>query len=168
MENKEVSNFAKQGADQVSKLLAAIPPADKGEVERVVKAGGKVMFSKETHKYMQTILADEGDMADNLGIGIVQLMMLLHGQSKGNIPLKAWAPAASILLVHAMEFVDKTEGGMTMEIYGEALKVMIFGLKKKVEEIMQKSKQQGRPEQAGAQPPAQQSGGLMSAQPQGV
>lgn len=169
MEKKPGMDFTAQGEEQINRVLAAVPPKDKGMVERVVKAGGKVMFSPETHQYMQTILSEAGNMADKLGIGIVQLMMLLHQQTKGTIPFNAWTPAASILLVHAMEFVDKTDGGMTMDLYSEALKVMIFGLKKKVEEIIHQGNKQPEQQNLPQQPqPAQPPAGLISAQPQGV
>ena len=128
-------NFLAEGEQIIQDIYSKVPPQDKATVERVVKAGGTIMFSQQTHKYMQEILNTEGDIAPKLGIGIVQLMLLLNQQTKGKIPLNAWTPAASILLVNAMEFVDKTEGGMTFEIYDQALKIMIAGLSKKVKEL---------------------------------
>lgn len=160
---KQKGDFVAQGEEYIKSVYAAAPPQDRGTIERAVQAGGKVMFSAQTHKYFLEIMDSEGDMAAKLGVGIVQLMMLMHQQTKGKIPLNVWTPAASILLVTAMEFVEKTEGGMDMELFGKALKIMIAGLVKKVKEITGQSDQQ-QPQQP-AQPPT---GGLMGAQPQGV
>lgn len=162
--DKPQSSFLADGEQYIQGVYAKIPPQDKGTVERVVAAGGKVMFSESTHKYMLEIINDKGDMATNLGAGIVQLMLLLLQQTKGNIPLNALTPAASILLIQAMEYVEKTQGGMSMEIFSDALKITIAGLMKKVKEIT--GDQTGQPDAAQPTAPPAQSG-LMNAQPTG-
>ncbi len=166
-EQKPKGDFIAQGEEQIQAIYESVPEKDRATVERVVQAGGKLMFSEQTHKYMLEIVDADGDMAGKLGVGIVQLMMLLHQQTKGKIPLNAWTPAASILLVNAMEFVEKTDGGMDMELYGQALKIMILSLTKKVKEITGQTDKQAEPAQPAAQP-SQPVGGLMSAPAQGV
>ena len=116
---------------------------------------------------MLEIMESEGDMAAKLGVGIVQLMILLNQQAKGRIPLNVWTPAASILLVNAMEFIEKTDGGMDMDLFSKALKIMIAALMKKVKELTGQSDQEEQPPAQPTAPPAQ--GGLIDAQPaQGV
>lgn len=163
------SGFMAEGEKYIETVYQKITPADKGAVERAVAAGGKVMFSAETHKYMTQILDGEGDIPTKLGYGITQLMVILFKQSGGNLPMNVWAPAGSILLVRAMEFVDKTDGGMSMEIFSEALKTMLAGMKIKVNEIISKNQPNGQateqPQAAQPSTPAPTAPGLMGAQP---
>lgn len=135
-----------------------IDPADKGALERVVIAGQKFMFAQETHKYMTEILDKPGELSDRLGMGMVDLMLILIGQSKGRMPPQVIIPAATILLAKAGEFIEQTDGGMDTKVFGEALKLMIAGLKKKLEQMSQGDQQQQPAAQPTEQPAAQPAG----------
>lgn len=140
----QVKDFQGQISIFEKNVYDKIDPKDKGALQRVVVAGQKVMFSKETHQYMLEALDKEGQVADKLAIGIVQLMKMLFAQSKGTMPPQIIIPAASILLVKAAEFVDKTEGGMTIEVFGDALKLAVVGIR----EEFSKAGKQGQPSQS--------------------
>ena len=127
-------DFTAQGEQYIQTTYEKLPPQDKNSVERAVLDGQKIMFSQQTHKYMQEAIAHEGDLADNLAVAGVKLVILLLHETKGNIPPNIMLPAASILMVKACEYVDKTQGGMTMDIFYDALATMIAGIHKKVQE----------------------------------
>lgn len=158
--------FSEESAGFIKSIYEKIDPKDEQSLNRTVRAGAEMMFSAKTHKYMQQILDKEGDMAGKLGYGIVELMGLLFKQSKGNIPPQIIAPAAAILLVKACEFVEKKGEEMNMDIFGDALEMLMAGLKKNIDEMGKKPAGQQAPAQP--TPPAPAAQGLINMQAQGV
>ena len=147
-----MKDFSEQAALYVSSLMEKVSPKDRGSLERIVAAGEKVMFSKDTHQYMVDMLDQEGDLADKLGHGAVQLIKLLMQQSNGTMPPVLVIPAASLLLLKACEFVEKTDGGMTMEIFSAALKLMIAGIREEVSKVQSQPQEPQQSPQSQAQP----------------
>lgn len=168
-------NFTQQSEEFLKQLNAKIEPQDKGSLDRIVLAGQKIMFAKETHKYMLQMLETEGDIADKLGFGIVQLLGILAQQSKGKIPGKLLIPAGTILLLKVCEFIDRTGGEMSMKIFSDAIKVMTAGIYKQAQTAKgklpppvnnrpQAAQQQATPQamqQAQATPQVAPQGGLL-------
>ena len=151
MAAKSAKSFVENGEQYIEAVYQKAPPQDKGAIERTVVAGMKVMFSPQTHKYMLQTLSGDGDLPAKLSTGIVQLVILLHQKTKGAIPMNVMMPAAAILLVRAGEYVDKTEGGMNMDVFGEALKLMVAGVYREVQKMLEK--QGVKPEQQAAPQP---------------
>ena len=141
-----MEDFAAQAAEYEKHLNEKIDPKDRESLGRIVLAGQKVMFSEKTHKYMLEMLDKPGDTSGKLAYGIVELMGLMLQQSKGNMPPQLIIPGASMLLLKACEFVARTGGEMNMDIYAEAVKLMIAGLRKQIEG----AGQQQQPQQQGA------------------
>jgi len=172
--------FTQTAEKFIAEIYAKSKPEDVQSLKKIVAAGMKVMFSKETHQYMTEMLDKEGEISGKLGYGIGELMGVLFQESKGRIPGQLIMPAAAILLVNACEFIERTGEEMNMDIFSEALQILTAGLKQNLEALGSK---QGQPGQQG-QPPGQQGmpqgapqpaqsappqpGGLMNAQPQGV
>ena len=103
-----------------------MPPELQEAYERVVIAGMKVMFSKESHKLMLDELQKEGPVGQKLGMGIAGLMLLLVKQSNGTIPPEVIIPAGINLLTRAADFVRKTKlEKITNADIGDAMEVMI-------------------------------------------
>lgn len=161
-------DFSTKIEQVISTVYEKLPPEDKESVERVVLAGQKVMFSQETHKFMIAALSKQGDMDEKLSVGMIQFVIVLLQQAKGNIPPNVMIPAAVILLSEACKYVDRTQGGMTMDIFGDASSMMIAGIYRKVEEAQGQTKGQpaGQPEampEGQPQPPQAAPQGLMQA-----
>lgn len=140
---KSAKSFAETGEQYIEAVYQKLPPKDKGAVERAVVAGMKIMFSPQTHKYMLETLSGDGELSAKLSTGIIQLVILLHQKTKGAIPMNVMMPAAAILLVRAGEYVDKTEGGMNMDVFGESLKLMVAGVTREVQKMYDKQGGQG-------------------------
>ena len=161
--------FASQGQQFIKAVYEKINPKDKGSLDRIVKAGSQIMFSKDTHKYMLQALEGEGDMSEKIGMGIVQLMTILYEQSKKSMPLQLMMPAASIFVELACEYVDKEQGGMTMDIFSEALQLVGVGLHRMLSGKIGNEQSGTQPQ--GTQPPGSQQNaqaGLINNQAQGV
>ena len=101
-------------------------PKDRAIIDRIVYAGLRVMFSKETHQLMlDEINRTDIPIEDRLGNGIASLMFILFDQSKNKMPQGAIIPAGSILLAKAAEFVDQTGlAEVTDDTYADAAETM--------------------------------------------
>ena len=103
-----------------------MPPELQEAYERVVIAGMKVMFSKESHKLMLDELQKEGPLGQKLGMGIAGLMLLLFKESNQTIPPEVIIPAGVNLLSRAADFIRKSEiEKITNADIGDAMEVMI-------------------------------------------
>jgi hypothetical protein len=103
-----------------------MPPELQEAYERVVIAGMKVMFSKESHKLMLDELQKEGPMGRKLGTGIAGLMLLLVKESNGTLPPEVIIPAGINLLTRAADFIRKSKiEKITNGDIGEAMEVFI-------------------------------------------
>ena len=103
-----------------------MPPELQEAYERVVIAGMKVMFSKESHKLMLDELQKEGPLGQKLGMGIAGLMLLLIKESNGTIPPEVIIPAGINLLTRAADFIRKSKiEKITNADIGDAMEIMI-------------------------------------------
>lgn len=111
--------------EQVRKDMK-LPPELQQAYERVVVAGMKMMFSKETNKYMLKQLESEGSMAEKLGTGIAELMIALFLQSNKTMPPQVIIPAGTELLVQAADFINKSGlAEVTNRDVGDGIQVMM-------------------------------------------
>lgn len=103
-----------------------IPPELQDAYERVVVAGMKVMFSKETNKYVLSAIEGQGSNAEKLGGGVAELLIMLFAQSNKTMPPQIIIPAGTELVVQAADFVKKA-GLMqvTNQDIGDGIQVMI-------------------------------------------
>jgi hypothetical protein len=103
-----------------------LPPELQDAYERVVAAGMKVLFSKETHQFMLDQLQAPGGNAEKLGQGIAKVMVFLFNESNGSMPQEVLIPAAMLLLLKAADFVNQSKmATVTDEEIGQAMEIMI-------------------------------------------
>jgi hypothetical protein len=100
-------------------------PQQKQQVQRVVIAGMKVMFSPQSHQLVLKTLQGPGSIDQKLGQGIAGLMGLLLQEAKGSIPAPLVIPAALILLAHAVDFLNKAGQQVPPQAIGSAVKILI-------------------------------------------
>lgn len=112
-------------ADAVQKGIK-VPPELQNVYERVVLAGMKVMFSKETHRLMLKELQRPGPLGDRLGKGVAGLMLLLFKESNQSMPPQIIFPAGIELLMQAVDFIRKSDlEKVTNADVGNAIEVLI-------------------------------------------
>ena len=102
-----------------------LQPNQKPQLERIIAAGMKVMFSPETHKMMIEQMNGQGPVEQRLGMGIVALLSILWQESKGALPPQLLIPAGMVLLAHAADFMTKSGQQVTPEQQGAAHEIMI-------------------------------------------
>lgn len=111
--------------DNVKKNIK-VPPGLQEAYERVVIAGMKVMFSKESHQFMLKEIQGQGPVAQKLGMGVAGLVLLLFKESNETIPPEVIIPAGVELIMQAVDFVRQTEmGEITNKDIGDAMEIMI-------------------------------------------
>lgn len=123
-------NMARPEGDDIDteaiKNNIQMPPELQEAYDRVVIAGMKVMFSKESHKLMLDELQKEGPIGQKLGMGIAGLMLLLFKESNETIPPQVIIPAGVNLLSRAADFIRKSGiDTITNTDVGDAIELMI-------------------------------------------
>jgi hypothetical protein len=124
-------NMAQPGNDsqinsQVIKQNIKMPPELQEAYERVVIAGMKVMFSKESHDFMLRQLQQGGSLGEKLGKGVAGLLLVLFKQSNETMPPQVIIPAGVELVAQAADFLK--EAGMeqpTNDDIGQGIQIMI-------------------------------------------
>ena len=110
----------------VIKQNIQMPPELQEAYERVVIAGMKVMFSKNTHQMMLQQLQQGGTMGEKLGKGVAGLLLLLFKQSNATMPPQVIIPAGVELVGQAADFLKQSGmAEVTNEDIGEGVQIMI-------------------------------------------
>jgi len=121
-------NMGELSSDKVAEGIK-MPPELQEAYERVVIAGMKVMFSKQTHQYFIDQLQAEGQMAQKLGQGVAGLMMFLFKESNQTIPPEVIIPAGIRLLTKAADFINQSgKAKVSNQEIGDAMELMITTL----------------------------------------
>lgn len=103
-----------------------VPPQLQEAYTRVVVAGMKVMFSKESHKLVLDQLKQPGSLSERLGKGIAGLMLILFKESKQTMPPQVIIPAGVELLMQAVDFLRQSHlENPTNKDIGDGTQLMI-------------------------------------------
>lgn len=102
------------------------PPELQDAFLRVVTAGMKLMFSKETQAETLKVLDQEGPMSQKLGEGVALVLMTLFLESNKTIPPQVIIPAGIDLVVQAADFVKQAGlAKITNKDIGDGIQVMM-------------------------------------------
>lgn len=94
------------------KIESNLLPENRVNYQKLVVAGLKVALAKGPESYMAQ-LKDSKDPLSDAAVGAVNLVFLLNKQARGMAPIQAMVPAAMTLMLHALDFIDRT-GMMTI------------------------------------------------------
>lgn len=109
-----------------------MPPELQEAYDRVVLAGMKIMFSKDSHKLMLKELQKPGPVGQKLGQGIAGLMLILVKESNNSIPPAVLIPAGIQLMMQAVDFMRQTDmEKVTNQDIGDGMELMIMTLMEK-------------------------------------
>ena len=100
---------------------AKVSKADKSAYDKIVMAGMKVMFSKDTHGQLLEGLQESEDKMTSAVEGVIGLLGILYKQSRNTMPIGPMILAGQSLMMEALDFME--QGGMievTPELLGEA------------------------------------------------
>jgi hypothetical protein len=145
-------------------IRAKLQPDQVKHFEKIIVAGLRVMDSEQTHQLIAGQLKTQAEPTEIAGAAVAKLLGILINQSKGAMPMKAGIPAATVLLLEAldrMEALGKIEvSNQTLEAAMHSMTsalLQMFGVTPDKLSAMMKAKEQPQPEAPQPeQPPAGQ------------
>jgi len=105
-----------------------LTPQQSSQLDRIVLAGKKVMFSKQSHQMMLRELEGPGTLAQKLGQGVAGLMALLWQESKQSLPPQLLIPGGMILVTVAADFLRQAGQSVTDQDIGQGIEAMVTAL----------------------------------------
>ena len=112
---------------------AKVSKADKTAYDKIVMAGMKVMFSKDTHGQLLQGLQESEEKLKTAVEGVIGLLGILFKESKNTMPVGPMILAGQSLLMEGLDFME--QGGMievTPDVLGEATQLYIETLLPKI------------------------------------
>lgn len=141
-------------------IRAKVAPEQTKAFEKIISAGLKVLDSEKTHKLVASQLQAQGDPAEIAGAGAAKILGVLMNQSKGSMPMKAGIPAATVLLLEALDRLEELGRiEVTNETLAEATQAMGSAILQMMDvtpqklDMLTKKAQQPQPAQQAEQPP---------------
>lgn len=101
-----------------------LTPQQSAQLDRIVLAGKKVMFSQDTHKLMLKELDGPGTIGQKIGNGVAGLVALLWQESQRSIPPMLLIPAGVVLCAVVAQFLKQAGQGITDQDIGNAIETM--------------------------------------------
>jgi hypothetical protein len=101
-----------------------LTPQQSAQLDRIVTAGKKVMFSKDTHHLMLEQLDGPGTIGQKIGNGVAGLVALLWQESQRSIPPMLLIPAGVVLCAVVAQFLKQAGQGITDQDIGNAIETM--------------------------------------------
>ena len=98
------------------------------QLDRIVLAGKKVLFSKQSHQMMLKELEGPGTLAQKLGQGVAGLMALLWQESKQSLPPQLLIPAGMVLVAVAGDFLRQAGEPVTDQDIGGGIEALVTAL----------------------------------------
>jgi hypothetical protein len=129
-------------------------------INKTVQAGKQVMYAPQTRDQLIAALGD-GSNPESIGAGIAKVLAVLFRKSNGTLPMQVGVPAATLLLLEALQFIeDAGKAQVTPDMLAACTKAMgsavlqMFGItpEKLQQMFSQGAAQPGQPAQP-VQPP---------------
>jgi len=94
----------------------------KKALDRVIDAGKKLIFGKDTHDQIMAGLenADESSMPQALSDGAVSVASILYKKSGGTMPGEIIIPAGTVLMALVCDYLSKSGRPMSDQIFEQA------------------------------------------------
>ena len=102
-----------------------VPPGMTDQVDRIVAAGMKMMYSPDMRDEMMGAIDSEDPTAKKLAENVVGLMLALDQKAQGGMPVEAIFPAAIGLLGEAAGVLVAAKQPVSQEDFNEAAR-MVF------------------------------------------
>ena len=94
--------------------------------DRVLTAGMKMLYSADSSQMMQQIIMDEEiPIANKLGEGIANLLVMMDNQGNGTIPKEVLVPVGVALMFEAADYLFEVGIEFTEEDLGDGLELLI-------------------------------------------
>ena len=102
---EQLDNSILQQAEQ--KIEASLTPETRGNYMKIVVAGMKVAMQGGPQSILASLQKSKDPIGDCVK-GAIGLCIMMSKHSRGKMPPKAMVPAAMTLMLHALDFADKS------------------------------------------------------------
>jgi len=97
--------------------------------DRVLTAGMKMLYSPQNAETIQKIVMDDSlPVANKLGEGVANLVVMMDNEGKGTIPKEVLAPVGVALLFEAADYLFEVGINVSEDDLGKALELLIEGI----------------------------------------
>jgi hypothetical protein len=134
-------------------VRAKLKPDQAKAFQKIVTAGLRILDSEQTHQMIAGQLKQQAEPTEIAGSGVAKLMGVMINQSKGTMPMKAGIPAATVLLLEALDRLEELgKIEITNDTLAAAMQSMssalmqLFGVTPDKLSAMMKAKQGGQPQ----------------------
>jgi hypothetical protein len=119
------SNINPVMQDTEKRIESNVSPEIQDQYERIVVAGDKIMFSPKTHSNVSWLQspADASIVAD----GVAELITIIDEESKGSMKMEPAIYASVTLAMHALDFVERTQGSQVTQEMADATSNAVMG-----------------------------------------
>lgn len=113
---------------ELAKMAQAMGPEREDAFRRVVLAGKKILYGKESQGVIDQFMATQAPIEEKLGTGIANLVVMIDNKAQGNIPKDVMIPAGTLLLFDAADFLRQSGEQISVEQMGSAYEHMFYGI----------------------------------------
>lgn len=97
--------------------------------DRVLTAGMKMMYSADNSQMMQEIIMDESiPIANKLGEGIANLLVMMDNQANGSIPKDTLIPAGVALMFEAADYMFECGFDVSEKDLADSMETLVYGV----------------------------------------
>lgn len=128
--NPEIMSPIVQAHMDELEQMASLMDGKMGDAyDRVLTAGMKMMYSADNSKMMQDIITNEEiPVANKLGEGIANLLVMMDNTGNGTIPKEVLVPVGVALMFEAADYLFEVGVEVTEDDLGAALELLIKGI----------------------------------------
>ena len=114
---------------QVDQMAQIMDPKQRAAFERVVLAGKKVLYSKQSADMVQGLIMDKDIPVKNkLGEGVANLLIMMDNQANGSIPKDIVIPAGVVIMFEAADYMFECGFDISEKDLGDALEILVYGV----------------------------------------
>ena len=123
------SPLVKAHEDELANMVKVMPPEMRDAYQRVVVAGKKMMYAPETAEAIHGIILDDKiPMANKLGEGVANLVVMMDNQGNGTIPKDVLVPVGVTLMFEAADYLFEVGMEVTEADLSDAMELMVYSI----------------------------------------
>lgn len=128
--NPETMSPIVQGhMDELAQMRKLMDPKQADAYDRVTAAGMKMMYAPDNAEMIQGLIMDESvPVANKLGEGIANLLVMMDNQGNGSVPKEILVPVGVTLMFEAADYLFEVGVEYTEDDLAKALELMIDGV----------------------------------------
>ena len=113
----------------LANMVTVMPPEMRDAYQRVVVAGKKMMYAPETAEAIHGIILDDKiPMANKLGEGVANLVVMMDNQGNGTIPKDVLVPVGVTLMFEAADYLFEVGMEVTEKDLSDAMEMMVYSI----------------------------------------